>query len=176
MCVVLDTNALASVFERDAEDHTEFEPVLNWISEGCGLFVYGGTRYKRELRGSRKYHDLLAEFSRAGKTILLRDDLVDACESDIKDARHRKKIHPKKFNDTHIMAIVIVSGCRVICTKDKKSLPYLCDRSFYPRAGLRPSVYTSKRNKPLLTNRYVATVCKNDDRGLAVRKRVTALE
>lgn len=37
MCVIVDTNCLASVFERKSEKHPQFAPVLEWIISGTTL-------------------------------------------------------------------------------------------------------------------------------------------
>ena len=33
MCVIVDTNAFAAVFNANANNHDEFAPVLDWISK-----------------------------------------------------------------------------------------------------------------------------------------------
>ncbi len=46
MCIIIDANALPSVLKREPE----LCPVFNWINEGKGKIVYGGTKYKEELK------------------------------------------------------------------------------------------------------------------------------
>ena len=54
MPIIVDTNCFANVFSRNATRHNEFEPVLNWILRGKGKLIYGGTKYKTELKKSYK--------------------------------------------------------------------------------------------------------------------------
>ena len=48
MCVIVDTNAFAAVFNANANNHDEFAPVLDWIISGKGKLVIGGTKYMSE--------------------------------------------------------------------------------------------------------------------------------
>ena len=54
MCVIVDTNCLASVFERKSEKHPQFAPVLEWIIFGKGKLIYGGSKYIGELMYENK--------------------------------------------------------------------------------------------------------------------------
>ena len=70
-----------------------------------------------------------------------------------------KKINHRDFDDPHIIAIVIVSRCMIICTKEVRALRFFKDKSLYPRGISRPKLYTSKRNKNLLSDKYIASIC-----------------
>ncbi len=81
--------------------------------------------------------------------------IIDTREKEIKEKnRHRD------FNDEHIIAIVIVSGCMLICTKDEKAFRFIKDPSFYPKHCKRPKIYLTKRNKNLLADCNIAPICK----------------
>ncbi len=70
MCIIIDTNAFAPVFDRTSQNHAEFKPVLDWIVSGKGKIVYGGTKYKLELGKAYKYLKLFAEFKKINKSPL----------------------------------------------------------------------------------------------------------
>jgi len=124
MCIVIDTCTFASVFNKDAIDHREFRPVLEWIVVGKGKVVYGGATYKKELRKARNYEiRFFAELRRNGKVVDVDKIKVDQTEKKIK----AQNINPN-FNDPHLLAIIIVS---------KLSFNYLCqvarcDNHFFP--------------------------------------------
>lgn len=153
MCIVVDTCALPSVFEARSKDHLHYRPVLSWVVAGRGKVVYGGTKYRRELRRASKYHSLLAELKREGKVVEILDSDVDS---------HEKLLSRKepKFNDAHIAAIVIVSRCKLVCTNDTKAVPYLTMTSLYPRPVRRPKVYSYSERRTLLVDRHIAEVCR----------------
>lgn len=165
MCIIIDTNALASVFDSKSNDHREFEPVLTWISNGCGIVIYGGTKYNKELKGSEKYRRVLVELQRAGKTLQINCSLVDNEES-----RLKKLVKKKDFNDPHIVALINVSHCYLLCTKDKRSHKYILDHTLYTGVSRCPAIYTGRRNLPLLSQKYVADICKKTERGNRLRQ------
>ena len=74
MCIIIDTNALASVFDVDSSNHENFKPVYDWIFNNKGKVVYGGTKYKEELKNSYRYLKLFGQLSRIRKTIEIDDD------------------------------------------------------------------------------------------------------
>lgn len=155
MCIVIDTNALSSVFSSGATDHAEFKPVRDWIIEDRGKVVYGGKKYRKELKAARKYYSLLLEFDKARKEVCV-------CDARVDEEQHRMEqlVGDDKFDDAHLAAIVSVSGCKLVCTKDKSSHHFLGDASLYPRRGLRPRLYSGLRNERLLCNKNIAQCCK----------------
>ena len=44
MCIIVDTNCFAPVFDRKSEKHNQFAPVLEWIISGKGKLIYGGSK------------------------------------------------------------------------------------------------------------------------------------
>lgn len=69
MCVIIDTNCLASVFECKSENHPQFAPVLEWIIFGKGKLIYGGSKYIGELSKTRKYLKIINLLKNKGKAI-----------------------------------------------------------------------------------------------------------
>ena len=154
MCIVVDTNVIPSVFNPQSADHQEFQPVFAWIAHGRGKMVYGGTKYIEELNKFTKYNSLLAELRRIRKIVLVDKASVDSIQEEVS-----QKIKHKDFNDQHIIAIVIVSGCKLVCSNDKKSYPFVKKKSLYPNGAQRPKIYSSRRHTNLLTDKYIAKCC-----------------
>jgi len=155
MCLVIDTCCLAQVFCPANVCHSEFKPILNWITNGKGRIIYGGTKYKKELKKARQIFKLLLELRKVRKVIEL-----DTCEVDLKEKEIKNKESNPKFNDPHLVAIVIVSGCRVICTLDKNSEEFIKNKKFYPKRFARPKIYSKLKNKNLICSKNVTKICK----------------
>jgi predicted nucleic acid-binding protein len=155
MCIIIDINVFADVFNKKSTFHIEFTPVQEWILKGKGKIVYGGSRYKKELRLAVKYFRLLVELEKINKTVKLDDSEVDKKEWEVaKTKKHRD------FNDEHLVAMVLASGCRLVCTKDSSAMPFIKDHIFYTGAGKRPKIYSGKKNKDLLNDSNIAPICK----------------
>jgi predicted nucleic acid-binding protein len=159
MCIIIDTNSFASVFNQKSSDHDQFQPIKNWIYNGSGRIVYGGTKYLLELKQSGKYLKVFVELGNIRKATILDKEQVDKREFDIKE-----KNTNSDFNDTHIVAIVIISGCRIVCTKDSRSYVFLKDKRFYPKNFKVPKIYRGKDNVHLISNNSIKSncaICKN---------------
>jgi predicted nucleic acid-binding protein len=163
MCIIIDTNVFAHVFNKKSTFHIEFTPVQEWIIKGKGKIVYGGSKYKKELRLAVKYFKLFVELEKINKTVKLDDSEVDKREREVSKA---KKHHD--FNDEHLVAMVLASGCRLVCTKDSSAMPFIKDQIFYTGAAKRPRIYSGKKNKDLLNDSNIASICKN--RGIRTKK------
>jgi hypothetical protein len=150
MCLVIDTCCLASVFDPGNKQHSEFAPVLEWITPpNRGRMVLGGSKYMKELKSAVRYRPLIIELNKAGRTIRCDDGKVDEVAVSVK-----KQVSSPDFDDEHIVALVIVSRCRVVCTCDLRATPYLkCADLFRAYNVKRPKIYSSKRNENLCCNR-----------------------
>lgn len=153
MCIVIDTNSLAHVFNQNSMQHQHFQPVCNWILEGEGHIVYGGTKYKKELSKAHRYLRLVRRLKDARRAFEIDQGMVDA-ERD----RIEEKTKGTKCNDQHIIAIFVVSGCRLFCSLDNKADKYIRDKSLYPKGFARPSIYRSCNHKHLLSSRYIVSL------------------
>ena len=109
------------------------------------MVVYGGTRYKEELKRAQKYHRLFNEFRNARKIIEIDQTAVDDKEEEI-----AKRPQNAGFNDAHIVAILAVSGCRLLCSDDKRADKYIKNLTFYPKKSKRPKIYRGLRHECLL--------------------------
>lgn len=155
MCLVVDTCCIYSVLDPTNEAHRDFAPVLKWITQGAGRFIYGGSSYKAELRRSVRILGLLKELERAGRIVHLCDKDVDDREDAV-----RALPCPSGFNDHHLVAMVIVSRCRIVCTVDEQAKEQLKTRELYPSGCKKPKIYCRESHKTLLREQYVVAACR----------------
>lgn len=157
MCLIIDACCIHCVFNDSSTGHNNFKPILEWIINKEGKIIYGGTKYKNELKKAiGKYRRLFQLLESKGKIILLDDAKVDGTQKEIEAL----EINPD-FDDPHLIAIIIESGCRIICTNDKRAIRFLKDTSLYPCSRMRPKIYSSKRNEPLIKDsRNMVAMCK----------------
>ncbi|MBF0538327.1 MAG: hypothetical protein HQL03_08765 [Nitrospirae bacterium] len=153
MCIVIDTNCISCVFDEDNDEHHDFEPVYKWLRYGKGKIVYGGSTYAGELQKITARRNFLKGFEKADKIVYIDDADVDNKEEEYKAHVNRD------FDDPHIVAIVAVSGVKLVCTKDKRAIPFLKNKQFYKK-GKSPKIYTSKKNADLLCDDNIAERCK----------------
>ncbi len=150
MPIIVDTNCFANVFSRTSAKHKDFEPVLSWVVEGKGLIIYGGTKYKRELKKAKKYLTIFRLLKEVGKVVYKLDDEIDELQNKI-EAQKESSL----FNDVHLLAISAVTKCRIICSEDTTSIPFVTDKKYLPKGTIKPVYYTSIKNKNLLCDKYV---------------------
>jgi hypothetical protein len=143
------------MFKASDPEHAIFTPVREWISKGQGKFIMGGKKYASELLKVKSIIPLLAELERRGKIIRKSDVDVDAEEAIV------KQIEPaKNFDDPHLVALVRLSGCKLICIRDPRSHQFLRAARLYNSPGERPKLYTRAKNIGLLCPSNVASCCK----------------
>src|ERR1700690_3851944 len=119
MCIVIDTNVFATVFNKNCKMHNEFEPVRYWITQGEGHVVYGGSKYKKELKTAYKYLRIFKLLKDARRAFEIKAAVVDA-----EEARLKRITSGTDCNDQHIIAIFIASGCRLFCSVDNRADKY----------------------------------------------------
>lgn len=156
MCVIIDTNVLTSILLPTSQDHSKFEPVYKWIFDGKGKIVWGGSKYFGELnKHGRYYVKLFTLLQNNRKVHQIPTEKVDKTEEELK-----RNFPDPKINDHHLASIVINSKCRIICTNDKESYPFLKNPSVYPSDVSRPKIYRSIRNANLIDDRHIVEFCK----------------
>ena len=161
MCIVIDMNTIPCVFNETNEKHSEFKPVKDWIINGKGKMVYGGNTYLNELKKMQKYLKFINILKSARKII----DCSEKMEKiDEKEHYLTQKIDNPDFDDPHIVAILIVSGCQLVCSDDKRAYPYLTKSDWYSSAKVVPKIYSRLKNKNLLHDNNIADVCKPSQR------------
>jgi hypothetical protein len=157
MCLVIDIDCLAMVFEKKAKFHDRFRPVLDWVRNGNGRMIYGGTKYNAELGRTRKFLGIVGELSKQRRTVKLPSDEVDRIAEGLK-----VQFPEPQFNDEHLAAIVIVSRCCVVCTNDSVAISYLKRTDLFPTGMGRPKIYRGhKSHKDLCCDRHIVAVCRH---------------
>ena len=151
--IVLDINTFPSVFNSSSSDNADFCHVLNWVKkQKHACFIYGGTKYKNELRKTVHYLKILGEYKKIGKLTEINTQLIDD------DAIRLKNICPDAaFDDEHIVAILNISGCKLVCTKDTQAMPYIKRKDFYSD-GKIPQIYSNAGNRDLLNSTYIVEI------------------
>lgn len=135
MCIVIDVNAFSRIFSSVNPEHHIFEPVKKWILSGPGKLVYGGDKYMMELGRTERYRRLVKLLNDVGKTINMNSEK----ENISKIEKELDKLKLKGFNDSHIVALLKVFGCRIICTYDSESHEFIKKPDFYN--GKTPVIY-----------------------------------
>ncbi|MBN3816286.1 hypothetical protein G3N57_06500 [Paraburkholderia sp. Se-20369] len=59
-----------------------------------------------------------------------------------------------------MVALVRLSGCRLICIRDRRAHRFLRRLAFYTTGRQRPRLYTRAKNATLLCNNNIAPCCK----------------
>ena len=153
MCVIIDTNTLHNVFKESSLNHADFKPVRDWIIEGKGKIIFGGSKYIEEINGT--YLNLFLQLKKAGKAVFIPNDLVDQEERNVS----QMIVHPD-FDDQHIVGLLRVSKCKLICSLDSRAYPFFQHSMFFSPASKRPKIYSSVANTGLLCDRNIADICK----------------
>jgi len=159
MCIVIDANTLSAVLDKENEQHQEFLPVLKWVLEGKGKIVYGGSTYRREVfEKMPRFNRFVQELVRLRKTIMLPAEDVDREEQ-----RIRAIESSTDFDDPHIVAILDVSGCFLLCSGDKRSDRFVKNKKFYKNRSAPPKIYRCSRyHRKLLNDGNIAECCRPD--------------
>jgi len=153
MCIVIDTNVLANVFKESSANHAQFKPVRDWIIDGKGKIVFGGTKYMNEIQD--KYRKIFLELKKAGKAVHVKTASVDSEQQTVT----RLITHPD-FDDPHLVGLLRVSGCKLICSLDSRAFPFFRHSVFFSSAANRPKIYSTLSNARLLCDRNIADLCK----------------
>ena len=150
MCIVSDVNALPFVFTNKV---TDFTPVKDWLIKGPGKIVYGGTSYIYELTKMARYNRILKLLGDQNKTVVVEKTAVDHKQREIV-----LKLD-NKCNDPHLIAILAVSRCKLICSKDVQSYRFLKQSDLYPHGYTHPKIYSKRQHANLLCDANIADCC-----------------
>jgi predicted nucleic acid-binding protein len=154
MCFILDTNVFGAFFDENNSQHHNFAPAKKWVFDGNGKLVYGGTKYKSEMKKVIKYLGLFRELAKIGK-------FIEVCEKKVNQYEHdllQMNIN-SDFDDHHLIAIILASKCKIICTNDLRAIPYLKDTAYYKNGVKKPKIYKTNKNKSLLRDQNIAKIC-----------------
>jgi len=166
MCTVIDADTFSYFCNSDSAMYGDFQPVRDWIENSNCKIVYGGTDYLNHLNKHRKFLGHLTEQGRKGKIEHLNDDEVDCVTDAIKGNYTRAD-----FDDHHIVAIVLISRCKVVCSLDSglKNLIDECYSSSNGRTTIKrqlrigslrkPSIYSGRGSASTLRRRTSSSNC-----------------
>jgi hypothetical protein len=147
---------LAAVFDVKNGRHFDFVPVRQFLADKRGFMVMGGTQYRNELAEAGRYLALIIELKKNGELLVrtVPDETVDKVAAIV-----RRLCPDRDFDDPHLVALVRVSKCRLLCTLDKRAMPYLKKRKLYDKGRDRPSIYSNASNAELLEDRRLTDEC-----------------
>jgi predicted nucleic acid-binding protein len=159
MCIVVDTNVVASVFNEKSANHDEFKPVLRWVLRGKGKLVYGGSTYRTEVfERMPRYGAVILELKKQRKCVVLDHADVDAAERRVREAEPSAD-----FDDAHLVAIFDVSGCLLLCSDDARADRFVKDPELYERQA-PPRIYRRAEHDHLLCDDNIAACCQPAER------------
>ena len=143
--VVVDTDSLSKVFDKTNKEHKEYEPLhKSIIEQKRSVIMYGGTKYTNELKRAGKFFRLFAELGKIGMALMLNAQAVNSEEERIIGLAN-----DRKFNDPHIIAIVVIGRCNIICSSDTNSHGHYKNSLYYPK-HLRPKIYNGLASSDIL--------------------------
>lgn len=157
MCLVVDMNTIPAVFNPSNDNHSNYTPILDWVINGKGKLVCGGTKYWEELAAIGKYIKVFNQFNKAGKVVKISDTLVDAKMNELISLCDHSD-----FDDPHIVALLIVSGCKVVSSEDERSYPFIRRKEWYPKGRVLPKIYKSSsfnHASKILCDQNMSDVC-----------------
>jgi len=155
MCLVIDTCTIPKVFDQSNKEHERFAPVLKWVTQGDGRLIYGGQKYNAELRRLPRYIKIIVQLARGGRVVELPNTRVDQFA-----AKAKAKVADRAFNDEHLVALVAISKCHVICTDDEAAHPYLKRPDLYPSKVKPPKIYRHASHRTLCCGHHIVEICR----------------
>lgn len=158
MCLIIDMNVLPCVFNEENANHANFKPVKDWILSGKGKMVVGGSTYFSELAKLNKIRKFYIALRKAGKAVVVEP----AIEIDKLEEKLKEKFEHKDFDDPHIVALLIVSGCQIICSNDARAFRFFQNKGWYPKGSSVPKIYCDKsfnKSKEILNDRNMVNIC-----------------
>lgn len=109
MCVIVDANQSSLVFGSTVAD--DYKPVRKWIESGRGRLVYGGHKFKQELKAVTAAALTVQNWRQRGLAIEISEVALAAEVAVVVNLGTRS-------DDPHVIALVRVSGARTVLTKD----------------------------------------------------------
>ena len=150
---MIDVNTLSKVFDSSNSEHARFKPVATWVTVGAGSVIWGGSAYIREL-GNGRYLRFFGELTKANRAVRM-----DTLAVDDRARKLKARVPEREFDDPHIVALVGIARCCLVCTDDTKSLPYLRRRDLYPDGVRVPRIYRSLSDAKHCSNRLIVSAC-----------------
>ena len=136
MCLIVDTNVASAFF---CERAAQYDEILNAVVKGRCCIYYGGA-LRREYAKSKAILVQVLALDRAGRAKVLPDKEIDELSETFKDGC--------KSDDPHVIALAVISNCRLLCTNDQ-----LLEQDFTdPRLLARPrgNIYKNASHRDLI--------------------------
>jgi predicted nucleic acid-binding protein len=156
MCIIIDSCVLPKVFKKSDTQHEKYREVCEWIISGEGTLVFGGTKFTNEIYNDHKWFikalGLLLSHKKAKR---IENKKVD----DRQEIVERLETNPD-FDDPHLVALIGVTGCRLICTGDDRAGKFLRKKALYPKGAKVPSIYKNSTNADLLVKANIGKCCE----------------
>ena len=159
MCAIVDTNVISEVIRGKTEAGIKFK---DWLENRKGKLIVGGKNLK-ELSGDNDFKRWFLEMRRSGVVEQIRNELIQIHQSSL-DQRN-----DLKSNDSHVLALAIESGARLLYTNDGNLIKDFSNKNII--SGPLGKIYTTKEikgqivrgtfrqpHKKLLNNK---NLCKN---------------
>ena len=158
MCMVIDVNTISCVLSSKNEKHKLFLPVLKWFLYGKAKICLGG-KLEDEYNNLLSYQPLFKEFAKFNKIHKIGESLIKGKENEIIEIEK-----DRDFDDPHIIALIIVSRAKVLCSDDSRSFKYVHRIKEYDKRAIIPKIYTTS-NKHLLPTKVLCdkNICCNGD-------------
>lgn len=113
MCAIIDADVTTEIVGKNRTGAGV--GFLAWITDGGGKLIYGGSRQLEEYKKVSGFAELVEELSRQDLARRLDDLEVDGLSNKLV----RKHVLKSKQKDSHILAIAILSGARMLFSNDK---------------------------------------------------------
>ena len=138
MCLIVDTSVASAFFCAKAAHYDE---ILDAVIQGRCCIYYGGD-LRREYEESNAILMQVLALDRAGRAKVLPDKEIDALSETLKDA------NACRSDDPHVIALAIVSNCRLLCTNDELLEQDFTDRRLLAKP--RGNVYKNVSHRNLI--------------------------
>lgn len=136
MCVIIDTNKAADFCRQD---RPYLKILMHWISKG-GRVASGGD-LEKELYKIEKMRAIISEWSRSGRLVRYSAEKISAVEVGIENLC--------RSNDSHVVALAIVSQASIVVTEDKLLIDDLREKSI---VGVKRRIYKENSASPAKTD------------------------
>ena len=136
MCIIIDTNMVGDFVNKRANT----VPLKKWLDQGKGKLINppSGTRLHKEYNKGR-FKRALARYRKTGVAVP-----ISASAEEVENLSAELK--PRlKSNDSHIIALAIVSGAKLLASNDKK-----LGEDFREHKDIRGKIYKDKKHESLL--------------------------
>jgi predicted nucleic acid-binding protein len=112
LCIIVDTNRQAQVFLSSTDPDFGVIHEAIFRKRKPVRFVYGGTKFIREIAGNAAVRRIILTLDRKGVASKVSDTEVDGEEEQL------KKTRACRSDDEHIIALARASGSRFLVTGD----------------------------------------------------------